>query len=162
MKMHEGAFSVPGFAAVAVWMASLGVGCVAPPSAAPEVASLRYGTVMMEAGQRLQLAGEAAVAENWPLAAYQIHEIEELWEEDLVRARRPGGVDEAVLVAMQDAMVASVIEPLHEAAVAGDGARFGDAWKDLARACNQCHATHGVPFVQVPTEPGHPIPTREP
>ncbi len=133
-----------------------------PQENAPPVANLRIGAVMMETGHRLELAGEASQSGRWELAEYETHELEELFEEDLSRTLLPGDCNDQVAEQMFDELVREKLPALRTAAGARDEAQFAAAWREATARCNGCHGGCRVPFVQVPAEPGGPIPRLDP
>ncbi|MEX2472998.1 MAG: hypothetical protein WEA34_12495 [Gemmatimonadota bacterium] len=93
-------------------------------------------TLMGEVGQRHAMLWFAGDAENWPLADYQLHEIEELIEN--IESLHP--VYDGVPVA--ELLTETTRPPLDavEAAVdAGDVVGFRQAFDGLTQGCNSCH-----------------------
>ncbi|HEX8297657.1 MAG TPA: hypothetical protein VF594_00740 [Rubricoccaceae bacterium] len=91
-------------------------------------------------------AHTAAEAENWPLAAFYAHEIEENTE----RLIEGGIVDEGLDISAIAAEVAMPrAERLLAAARSGDRARFDSTYAVMLDGCNACHKRSGHRFVQV-------------
>lgn len=97
----------------------------------------------------LWFAGEA---ENWPLAGYMVHELEELLED--IEAWHPVYRDIPVAQLLGE-MTMPQVEALEGAVADGDGAAFADAYDRLTAACNACHAAsdRGYVVMQRPTAP---------
>jgi len=91
-------------------------------------------------------AQTAAEAENWPLAAFYAHEIEENTEHLI-----DGGiVDEGIdLSAIAAEVALPRAERLLAAARSGDRARFDSTYAVMIDGCNACHKRSGHRFVQV-------------
>ncbi|HEX9953010.1 MAG TPA: hypothetical protein VGB53_14670 [Rubricoccaceae bacterium] len=93
-------------------------------------------------------AHTAAEAENWPLAAFYAHEIEENTE----RLIDGGIVDEGINLS---AIAAEVALPraqrLLAAARSGDRARFDSTYAVMLDGCNACHKRSGHRFIQIQT-----------
>lgn len=133
-----------------------------PEEAALPIENVRVGAVMMETGRRLETAGRARQAGRWELAEYEVHEIEELFEEDLSRALLPGECNDAISEQMFDEITRTQLPALRVAAGNRDDAAFASAWRDTTARCNGCHGACRVAFVQVPAQPGSSVPRIEP
>jgi hypothetical protein len=80
----------------------------------------------------------AAEAENWPLADFYAHELEEVTDE-LARA---GVVYEGARVSeLVTSLLAPAVERLEAAAKAKDLPLFRTQYAALLASCNQCHTT---------------------
>lgn len=109
-------------------------------------------TLMVDLGVRhanLWFAGEA---ENWPLADYMVHELEELVEE--IEALHPT-YREVRVAELIGEMTHPAIKALEDAVDAGDLAAFQRAYDDLTVACNACHiaSDKAALVMQRPTAP---------
>jgi hypothetical protein len=94
----------------------------------------------------------AGDAENWPLAAHQVHELEELLESTAEYHPEYKGVRVGeLLTAMTDTSVAA----LDAAVNARDAAAYRTAFDDLTERCNACHtvAERGYLVIQRPRVP---------
>lgn len=103
---------------------------------------------------KLYFAGQA---ENWDLAAYELDEIGEGFDD--VLKYHPTHKDSPV--APRDAIPRIVTEPLKQLRAAvekKDSSAFGPAYDGLTAACNNCHeATNfGFNIVQTPTTNPYP------
>ena len=90
----------------------------------------------------------AGINENWELADFQLHEMEELLE-DIQKYK--SDKDEVKLIPMIEAPLESV-----DAAVdAKDLEGFKSAYKNLTVTCNNCHVAskHAVNVIKVPETP---------
>jgi hypothetical protein len=103
---------------------------------------------------KLYFAGQA---ENWDLAAYELDEIDEGFDD--VLKYHPTHKDSPV--APKDAIPRIVTEPLRQlkdAVEKKDSAAFGPAFAALTAACNSCHEATNFSFniVQIPTSNPYP------
>lgn len=143
--------------APAVALAALSLACGAPGGPPPE-AGYRpgLGEIMASVQWRHIKLHAAGAARNWPLAAHEVHELEEAFE-DAARyhprfRRLPLPLGE--LVARH---TAAPLEALRAAIDRGDGASFEAAYDALTRGCNECHAAAGMPFLVMIRPAGHPF-----
>ena len=91
-------------------------------------------------------AHTAAEADNWPLAAFYAHEIEENAE----RLVEGGIVDDGVdLSAIAAEVALPRAERLLAAARSGDKARFDSTYAVMIDGCNACHKRSGHRFIQI-------------
>lgn len=125
-----------------------------PSSAAPTNAAPapRYSEVMVEVGRRFQRAGRAGLRARWGQAFHDLEALQERLREDLPRARPPEGcrVD---LGPVALAFAEAEVPRLSRAVAAKDPSKVRDAYAEVARACNRCHATAGVEFFTVSEDP---------
>ena len=56
---------------------------------APTAPQWRYGELMSEVGHRFETMGRAVKAHRYELAAFELDELQEIFEEDLPHAERP-------------------------------------------------------------------------
>jgi len=112
---------------------------------------------MAEVGRRFERAGKAAVANKWDLAAYDLGEIQEVFDDDLPNARRPDDVpvDPQPLIKQ---FAAGPLPALILAAKSADANQFAQAWNAASAVCNACHTQAGKPFIVVPAMPGDDVP----
>ena len=91
-------------------------------------------------------AQAAAEADNWPLAAFYAHEIEENAE----RLVEGGIVDEGVdLSAIAAEVALPRAERLLAAARSSDKARFDSTYAVMIDGCNACHKRSGHRYIQI-------------
>lgn len=132
-----------------------------PPSTTPSAPSAeppqRFGQLMSEVGHRFERLGMAGRAGAWELAAYDVHELEEVFEEDMPHARPPAEVT-IDLVPLAAAFASTPLPELSRAIEGHDTARFETAFASTATACNACHQATGHGFIVVPTTPGEAVP----
>lgn len=99
----------------------------------------------------------AGHAENWPLAGYALHEINEALQAVQTFHDRfedfPTPLSELV-----PSLVGPPLGEIHSAIRAKNRAGFDQAFDSLTQACNACHATlsHGFIQVQTPKERAFP------
>ncbi len=101
-------------------------------------------------GTKLYFAG---IEENWELADFYSHELEET-AEDVVDANfEYHGYDISQLL---EAMLYPAIESLEEAIDAKDLDLFKNNYQTLLNSCNACHAATGYPFLKMKTPEHNP------
>src|SRR5258708_7028856 len=133
---------------------SIVAACAHAPKAGP-----RLGEAMWEAGWRFQRAGQAARAGRWELAKYDLHELDEVFRDDIARAPH----DEKIDVHKLAREFAAVQLPAMRAAVdAHDMHAFSTAIVAAAKSCNDCHKLVDKPFIEVPLEAGAEVPSLAP
>jgi len=137
------------------------------PSSVPTVATEPYvpglGEIMSFQQMRhtkLWLAGRAG---NWDLAAYEVDELGEGFDDVL----KLHPADKDLPVAPKDAIPRMVTQPiadLHAAVDKHDATAFAQAYDALTTACNNCHAAtnHGFNRVQRPATNPYPNQVFEP
>jgi len=126
-----------------------------PPGTDPD---LRIGHVMVEVGQRLEIAGRAANAERWELAAYEANELVEMFHADMSRALLPGVCDDSVSDSTYATLLDEGLPALREAASERDAEAFSARFAAASASCNACHAGCEVTFIEVPSAPGSSVP----
>jgi mono/diheme cytochrome c family protein len=134
----------------------------APPAPEKTADAPGLGEVMVIVGRRFEMAGRAAVASRWELAAFEAGELGELFESDVPRAQLPKEGPTAQIPAMASAFLQSVPPDLQKAAEAKDRAKFAAAFERAAGQCNACHVSAAKAFIQVPTVPGQAVPSVDP
>ncbi|MEX2531037.1 MAG: hypothetical protein WD960_09720 [Gemmatimonadota bacterium] len=109
-------------------------------------------TLMVDLGMRHASLWFAGEAENWPLADYMSHELEELVGE--IEELHPV-YDEVQVAAMIREMTHPAMEALEDAVEDGDRAAFVEAHDRLTQACNACHtaSNRAALVIQRPTAP---------
>jgi len=120
------------------------------PGAGDHVPGLH--TLMMELQHRHATLWFAGDAENWPLADYFMHELEELLEDIGTLHPTYDGVPVAELLT---GMSLPAVHRLEAAVDAADRAGFRVAYDELTMACNACHiaSDRGAIVMQRPTSP---------
>lgn len=163
-KNRSSAHTWRGLSVLSVLLA-VSVACQSSPPAAPagSAGSEAYvpglGEIMTLQQMRhtkLWLAGQAA---NWPLAAYEIKELQEGFD-DVVKFH-PTHEDSPV--APKDAVPRMVAEPLAQLAAVvqrKDGAAFPAAYDALTQKCNDCHKATNFGFNQVQRPTANPYPNQ--
>jgi cytochrome c553 len=117
---------------------------------------------MVQVGRRFEVAGRAASANRFELAALEANELGELFENDVPRARVPKEGPTAQIPAMAKAFLDSMTPELNKAAASGDRAAFALAFQHAAAMCNACHESAAKGFIQVPSVPGQSVPMLDP
>lgn len=120
------------------------------------------GDVMVDVGRRFEVAGRAAAANRYELAAYEADELGEIFENDVPRASLPKEGHTAQIPALSKQFLASAQPALLKAAQARDPVAFASAYADAAGQCNACHQSADKGFIQVPTTPGMAVPVLAP
>ena len=117
---------------------------------------------MAEVGRRFELAGRATTANRFELAAFEVGELRELFEEDLSRAEPPKEGTSGVLPGFADAFLKGPLPALEKASAARDRTAFASAFRDASTTCNGCHQASGHGFVVVPSEMAVGVPDLSP
>lgn len=120
-----------------------------------------YGDVMSDVGRRFELAGRAAAANRFELAAFEIGEMRELFEGDLSRATLPKEGPKEALASTAKGFVEVNLPELEKAASAKDARAFAAAFQRASVTCNGCHTSSGHGFIQIPSVPGKSVPDLE-
>jgi hypothetical protein len=105
----------------------------------PMGALQRFADKLYFAGQR----------ESWDLAAFYVHELEEVTESLLA----PGAVADGIILApLVEAMLLPPLATLAEAVKQRDAAAFGARYGAVVNGCNACHQAtrHGFIRITVP------------
>jgi hypothetical protein len=150
-----------------VWMLAVSTACQrepAPPAAVSSSAAAEpfvpgLGEIMSLQQMRhtkLWLAGQAA---NWDLAAYEVEELGEGFD-DVVKLH-PTHKDSPV--APRDAIPRMVTAPLagvRQAVERHDPAAFAQAYDSLTAACNSCHEATNFGFNRVQRPGSNPYPNQ--
>jgi hypothetical protein len=134
--------------------------CAGAEPAAPE--GPRYGALMAEVGTRFERMGRAARAGRFELAEFERGEIEEVFEEDLPKAEPPRESAGVNLAGVAQAFAQTNLPDLKKAIEARDLAALKHAYGLAAETCNGCHRASGHAFVEIPAEPGQPVPRLDP
>ncbi len=129
--------------------------CNRPSAPAP-----RFGELMTQVGRRFELFGRAALARRWELAAFELGELRETFD-DVPTAVMPVDV-KADVPQLAKGFVPTIETTLEAALAKHDVASAATAFASAAQACNACHQATGKPFIEVPDKPGEPVPRLEP
>jgi len=125
----------------------------APPPDAPSAAPIAYpmtmgdmmNTLVQPRHAKLGLAGHA---ENWPLAAYALVEIRQVFAGITKAQPRFRGLPVAELL---NAALSQPIGAVDAAIKQKDPQKFAAAYDQLTQGCNACHAAVDHPFVVIKT-----------
>lgn len=120
------------------------------------------GDVIADVGRRFEVAGRAAAANRYDLAAYEADELGEIFEKDVPRASLPKEGPTAQIPAMARQFLQTAPPALMKAAQAKDPVAFASAYADAAGQCNACHLSAEKGFIQVPVIPGQAVPVLVP
>jgi len=129
---------------------------------APTAPQWRYGELMSEVGHRFETMGRAVKAHRYELAAFELDELQEIFEEDLPHAERPKLPTEVNLDGLAEAFRMTHPPELGAAIKAHHQAGFAKAFARAAETCNGCHKATGHPFIEVPSTPGRAVPRMDP
>jgi hypothetical protein len=116
---------------------------------------------MSEVGRRFGLLGRAASAGRWELASFELHELEEVFEElpSAAPPGRDGGID---LREVERSFLSTHPAALRAALDARDPAAFAQAFAGAAATCNGCHIGSEHGFIEIPSQPGAEVPRLDP
>lgn len=129
---------------LAVALALLAACAHAPAPAAPE--HRRGGELMIEVGTRYARLTREVDAARWELAAYDIHELREAFEDDLLP--RTWG-DNPTMQHAAHGFLAGPLAALEATARTKDRAGWPAAFAATTAACNACHRDAHVAFVEI-------------
>jgi hypothetical protein len=87
----------------------------------------------------------AAQAGNWPLAEYEVNELEEGFK-DAVHFHPTHKTSSVSLAEVIPVMTSSPMRSLRSAIEAKDVVRFAEAYDSLTKACNSCHQATNFGF----------------
>jgi hypothetical protein len=132
-----------------------------PMMQAPSAAPVRFGALMVEVGHHFELIGAAGKAQRFDLAAYELHELSELFDE-IPNAEPPKDTHDTNVAGLADAFGRTSIPELTVAVRAHDEAEFAKAYANAALTCNGCHQSTGRGFIEVPAAPGEHVPRVDP
>jgi hypothetical protein len=159
------------FVTLLVW--AIAAGCSRPSSSSPSedgtaprvlppAGSPGLGEVMVQVGRRFEVAGKAASARRFELAAFEVGELEELFETEVPNATLPKEGPVAQIPALANAFRQAIPPELTRALASRDPAVFAAAFQHAAATCNACHASAEKGFIQVPSVPGQSVPVLDP
>ncbi len=104
-----------------------------PHVAAP---TRRLGDAMDEAGLRFERAGRAVASGRWDIAKDDLHELDEIFEQNVTALEWRG---EPRLSQLARRFKVEDLPALHKAVGAHDQNAFEQAAEAAARGCNECH-----------------------
>ena len=128
-------------------LASSAFGTETAPAYVPGLGELMSANQMRHA--KLWFAGQAG---NWPLAAYELDELREGFDDVLTYQPHFKGKP---ITKLLEPMTEPALAQLEAAIAAKDRTRFEAAFDDLSRACSSCHRELGYGFITIqrPTAP---------
>lgn len=118
-----------------------------PPLPAPRLGNIM--SMVQLRHSKLWLAGEQG---NWPLAGYELHELEEDFE-DLEKLHPPPGSGGPPLGQIAAQLTMPAMKAMKQAIDSGDRIQFTASYDALTVSCNACHSAAGLSFnvIQRPT-----------
>ena len=108
-----------------------------------------YGSLMMNIRQHHSNLWYAAINENWDLAAFELEELEERFEE-LEKFQAAEEASKLIPTVWPE------IEGLEELVAEGNSEDFGLAYDGLSLTCNKCHQATGHDFIKIIRPEGKP------
>ena len=114
---------------------------------------IELGDVMTKLQRHSNKLWFAGRANNWPLAAFYIHELEETFEELTEHEIIDEGVDISMLTRK---MGLSPLKLVGTAVTQRDSSAFLSSYNNLISHCNSCHQTSNHSFVVIKT-PDQPV-----
>ncbi|TVQ12341.1 MAG: hypothetical protein EA364_08940 [Balneolaceae bacterium] len=88
----------------------------------------------------------AGIAENWELAYYQHHELEEVFED--IEALHPEYHGEPIALLI-GSMTKPAMDEVEEAIEAQNPVRFREAFTNLTESCNSCHVATNKQMIYI-------------
>lgn len=150
------------FFAFGLGLCALLVGGCSRPAQREPTSRIAYGTAMADVSRRFEQLGRAAAAGRFDLAAYQLGEIAEQFEDTLPHAVPPREGHPEALPPLTSAFLQTSIPDLKRALATRDRAAAMAAFGRAATACNACHQASGHAFIEVPPVWGRSIPNTDP
>src|SRR5262245_6836613 len=127
------------------WSAGRNRGAAAArPAPAASVAGL--GEIMALQQMRHLKLWFAGSGSNWELAAYELDELKEGFDDVVKRFPTKDGVALAPMVKL---ITAHEVPELEKAIAARDGAKFASAFDALTAGCNGCHQATKHPYIVI-------------
>ncbi|HVB85150.1 MAG TPA: hypothetical protein VNK23_00590 [Candidatus Dormibacteraeota bacterium] len=93
----------------------------------------------------------AGTKKNWPLAAYELNEIQESLEEAMNLYPTPFKNVTVALPKIIPAMTKRTIAGVQNAIQQKNEKSFVSAYQDLSKSCSSCHAAENHPFIKIQT-----------
>lgn len=113
---------------------------------------IELGDVMTKLQRHSNKLWFAGQANNWPLAAFYVHELEETFEELTAHEIIDEGVNISILTTQMGLVPLKVVD---DAVNQKDSSTFLSSYNNLISHCNACHQTSNHPFVVIKT-PNNP------
>jgi hypothetical protein len=116
------------------------------------------GTIM--SGVQLHFAKLyfAGKAQNWPLAEFELHEVEENMDRGVALRPEEHGTN---LVGLNDAFKQTQLAALKTAAQNKDWSAFQSAYTEAVGVCNGCHEETARPFIVITVPAAPPVPNQQ-
>lgn len=119
--------------------------CAHPAPKAPPI-HRRGGELMIEVGTRYARVGREVAANRWELAAYDIHELRETFEDDLLPRTWN---DNPTMQHASKTFLDGPLANLEATARTKDRAAWATAFAATTDACNACHRDGKVEFIEI-------------
>jgi hypothetical protein len=116
------------------------------------------GTVM--SGVQLHFAKLyfAGKAQNWPLAEFELHEVEENMDRGVALRPEEHGTN---LAGLNDAFKQTQLAALRTATQNKDWSAFQSAYTEAVGVCNGCHEETARPFIVITVPAAPPVPNQQ-
>lgn len=120
------------------------------------------GNVMAQVARRFELVGRAARADRYDFMAFEIGELEELFDDDIPNAELPKEGPTMQIPALAAAFRKTNLTALEDAAKSRDPKAVAAAFASAATACNDCHRASAKAFIEISSVTGKPVPDLDP
>jgi hypothetical protein len=117
----------------------------AHPAPPPPPAHRRAGELMIEVEKRFERAGRAATSGHWELATYDVHELREVFDDELL----PKSWNEKPPLLQESKGFVEHTLPALEAAARTHDAGWSTTFRETVDACNHCHHVEKMDFLVV-------------
>jgi hypothetical protein len=120
---------------------------------APGVGTIMSGVQLHFA--KLYFAGKA---QNWPLAEFELHEVEENMDRGVALRPEEHGTN---LAGLNDAFKQTQLAALRTATQNKDWSAFQSAYTEAVGVCNGCHEETARPFIVITVPAAPPVPNQQ-
>ena len=123
-----------------------------------EAAAPGVGTIMSSVQLHFAKLYFAGKAQNWQLAEFELHEVEENLDKAVTLRPEEQGTN---LVGLNDGFKQTQLAALNRAAQNKDWSAFQSAYTEAIGVCNGCHEETTRPFIVITVPAAPPVPNQQ-
>jgi len=123
-----------------------------------EASAPGVGTLMSSVQLHFAKIYFAGKAQNWPLAEFELHELEENLDKAVALRPEENGTN---LIGLNDAFKKTQLAAMRAAAQQKDTAAFQFAYSEAISVCNGCHEETTRPFIVITVPTAPPVPNQQ-